>query len=251
MNCEKSFSFPFKYLVFSQIPSHHSIKLLQDLKKAHSLQITPKLVEALQSLSRQHHDEAWKSIWACGINWIISFCWFFQRGGPFLNYVLHSITHGEENSLYMFNLDLFLKGASNFDDSQFYVQRLLIEFSNMQGKYVFHRTIPLSEALLRILDILDDKPFFRELQHFCYQDFGSQLELHRNFLHFCQSMRHGPPEKIFEYIFEPQVFVFCKICNAKICHSIHLLTLKMCEKCVKRRSPCGWDGLQSKYNDVD
>jgi hypothetical protein len=227
---EEHFSFDFDYPFFRQLPCDDSIRMLQRLRRVHSLQIRPELMNKCDKYSSDYHDEGSKSIWARGVYWILMLSSIIQNGDPFLNFVLHSVISGEDT----FWLDLFLKGSMKSDDSPTELYNFWIHFSNMQGRYIDTITVSFSEMLFSFLDILEEPQFFRELQNFCSEDFDSQKDFEEKFLHFGQIMKNSPPECIFSKFFYPRVFEVCKYCKAKICYHERLKKIRICEECCNK-----------------
>ena len=213
------------YPVFNPIPCADSIRMLLRLRKVHYLPITPRLIDRLDKFSKQHYDQGWKSIWTCGLYWIVKMSSIIQNGNPFLNFVIHSVIHRRQDCI-----DSFLSGDRCSELQEFWVL-----FENMRGRYVnLGRAVSFSRVLLSFLEILEDPQFFRELSSFLFSEFlgfqGNNLQL--SLLEFCQSMINSSTEKSFGDFFYPRVFVICKFCKAKICYSRHLKSLRQCENCV-------------------
>jgi len=244
MSSQAHFSFPLHYPGFNLIPCSDSIQMLQRLRRVHSLRITPGLIQRLQVMSGTYHDESWKSIWAYGLYWIVTLSSIIQTGDPFLNFVFHSVIHERRDFLYAETLDLFLEGAKNVDSS---LLVFWVHFLNMQGRYLdLGRSVSFSHALTSFLDIVGDPQFFGGFHQFCSQDFNSHYAFQISFLQFCQSMRNSAPENIFGKFFYPRVYEICRICRAKILHSIKLKSLKKCENCFSRTE---WDASWSDDED--
>lgn len=227
---EEHFSFDFDYPFFKQLPCDDSIRMLQRLRRVHSLQIRPELMNKCERCSSCHYDESSKSIWARGVYWILMLSSIIQNGDPFLNFVLHSVISGEDT----FWLDLFLKGSRKSDNSPTKLYNFWIHFSNMQGIYIDRITVSFSEMLFSFLDILEEPQFFSALQNFCSDDFDSQKDFEEKFLQFWQNMKNSPPESIFYNFFYPRVFEVCKYCEAKICYSEHFKSIRICEDCCNK-----------------
>ena len=227
---EGYFSFDLDYPFFRQLPCDDSIRMLLRLRRVHSLQIRPELMNKCDKYSSDYHDEMSKSIWASGVYWILRLSSIIQNGDPFLNFVLHSVISGEHT----FWLDLFLNGSTELCN-------FWIKFSNMQGIYIKIRTWSFSEMLFSFLDILEEPQFFRELQNFCSNDFDSQKDFEEKFLHFGQNMRNSHPEDIFSKFFYPRVFEVCKYCKAKICYSKYFKLIRICEHCCNKYHPEEFD----------
>lgn len=239
---EEHFSFDFDYPFFKQLPCDDSIRMLQRLRRVHSLQIRPELMNKCDKYSSDYHDESSKSIWARGVYWILMLSSIIQNGDPFLNFVLHSVISGEDT----FWLDLFLKGSRKSDNSPTELYNFWIHFSNMQGIYIDTITVSFSEMLFSFLDILEEPQFFRALQNFCSDDFDSQKDFEEKFLQFWQNMTNSSPESIFSNFFYPRVFEVCKYCKAKICHSEHFKSIRICEDCCNK-----YHREQLVFDDID
>lgn len=227
---EHFFSFDFDYPFFRQLPCDDSIRMIQRLRRVHSLQIRPKLINKCDGYRLIHHDESSKSIWACGVYWILMLSSIIQNGDPFLNFVLHSVISGEDT----FWLDLFLKGSRKSDNSPTELYKFWIHFSNMQGIYIDRITVSFSEMLFSFLDILEEPQFFSALQNFCSDDFDSKKDFEEKFLQFWKNMKNSPPESIFYNFFYPRVFEVCKYCKAKICYHERLKKIRICEDCCNK-----------------
>lgn len=242
---EEHFSFDFDYPFFKQLPCDASIQMLQRLRKVHSLQIRPELINKCDGYRLIHHDESSKSIWACGVYWILMLSSIIQNEDPFLNFVLHSVISGEDT----FWLDLFLKGSRKSDNSPTELYKFWIDFSNMQGRYIDRITVSFSEMLFSFLDILDELQFFRELQNFCSNDFDSKEDFEEKILHFWQIMKNSPPQSIFSNFFYPRVFQVCKFCKAKIYDHERLKT--MCKNCSGNSHLEEFDCNSDYYSEPD
>jgi len=238
--CEKGnikqeyFSFTFDYPTFRQLPCDASIRMFQCLRRVHSLQIRPELIRFCKLYSGNHHDEKSKSLWACGIYWILILSSIIQNGDSFLNFVLHSVIEemkGEDS--HIFSLNLVLTSSVNSDPSYTILQQFWVEFSKLRGKYIKERTVSFSEMLFSFLDILEEPQFFRSLQNFCFNDFVSQKDFEEKFLQFWlwQRMINSHPKDIFSKFFYPRVYDRCKRCSGKIYYSNYLKCLKLCQDC--------------------
>jgi hypothetical protein len=231
------FQFELQYSGFNRSPAAVSF-----LQKVNSLQLTPELIDRLRRNSMQHYNESWKSIWACGLFWIVSLTSTIQYGDSFLNYIFNYVIHASHDCMYVETLDLFLNGATGSEHSRF--QEFWIGFNNMRGRYdALGRVVSLAEVLDCFIKILDDPQFFSELQRVCTQDFDSQRLFEDHFLQFSRAY------ETFARWFYPRLYVVCKICKTKVLHSRHLKSLKLCEKCVENHSSCGWDGSWSDDDD--
>jgi len=240
---DENFQFELQYPGFNRSPAAVSF-----LQKVNSLQLTPELIDRLRRNSMQHYDESWKSILACGLFWIVSLTSTIQYGDSFLNYIFNYVIHARHDCMYVETLDLFLNGATGSEHSRF--QEFWIGFNNMRGRYDdLGRVVSLTEVLDCFVKILDDPQFFSELQRVCTQDFDSQSLFEEHFLQFSRVLRHSPTYETFARWFYPRLYVVCKICKTKIRHSRHLKSIKLCEKCVKNHSSCGWDGSWSDDDD--
>jgi hypothetical protein len=227
------FSYPYQYPKFNPVPSQVSIRLLQRLGIVHSLKISQDHLQKLKRHSDNYHDDAWKSIWSCGLYWIVKFSSIIQNGDPFLNFIFHSILEGQDSVFYFDSLQLFLNGAKIEEDHsypEFY--RFWVHFKNMRGRYIeLGRRVSFSDMFFIFLDILENPHFFGGLQQFCSEKIPTQVQFQQNFTHFVQSMQNTNTDNIFRDFFYPRVYVMCRICNAKIWHSRHCKSIRMCEEC--------------------
>jgi hypothetical protein len=228
---------PFHYPTFSLVPCDASLKMFQRIKVVHSLPIIPhSLLEISRSMSGTYYDTHWKSVWACGLDFILSLALIIQRGDPFLNFVLHSVVNEERSSFYKYFLELFLKAnVMTGEDSKPEIVKFWIDFREMQWKYLLflNREFSFSQILMKFLEILEDPQFFRGITCFCSQTFCSKQAFEAVFFQFCQTMRNSPTEDSFAVFFYPRVFEICKKCGRKIRTSMQLKRLRICEECVR------------------
>ena len=243
---------PFHYPIFNIVPNEASIQMFQVIQRVNSLPNIPTLLLKIsRSMSGTYYDQPWKSVWAYGINFILSLASVIQKGDSFLNFVLHSVVNGERSSFYKYFLDLFLN--AHVMDEKGSVSNFIIfwvDFQNMRWKYLnLGRTVSFSEVFWKFLEILEDPQFFHGIRDLCSQNFSSKTEFEAVFFQFCQIMRNSFPEEVFSDFFYPRVFVLCKVCKTKICRSKHLKSIRYCEECVRRHSLSGWDGSWSDDED--
>ncbi len=225
----------FHYPKFSLVPCDASLKMFQRIEVVHSLPDIPhSLLEISRSMSGTYYDTHWKSVWACGIHFILRLASIIQKGDSFLNFVLHSVVNEERSSFYKYFLDLFLKAnVMTEDHSQPEIVRFLIIFQNMQWKYKYlGRTVSFSELFWKFIEILEDPQFFGGITYLCSQTFCSKQAFEAELFQFCQTMRNSPTEDSFSVFFYPRVFEICRKCGAKIRYSMQLKRLKLCEDCV-------------------
>jgi hypothetical protein len=227
---------PFHYPKFSLVPCDASLKMFQRIKVVYSLPDIPhSLLEISRSMTRTYYDTHWKSVWACGLDFILSLALIIQRGDPFLNFVLHSVVNEERSSFYKYFLDLFLKAnVMTEEHSKPEIVKFWIDFREMQWKYLLFlkREFSFSQILMKFLEILENPQFFRGITCFCSQTFCSKQAFEADFFQFCQTMRNSPTEDSFAVFFYPRVFEICRKCGAKIRYSRQLKRLKLCEDCV-------------------
>ena len=225
---------PFHYPRFSLVPCDASLEMFQRIKVVYSLPNIPhSLLEISRSMSRTYYDKSWKSVWACGIHFILLLASIIQNGDSFLNFVLHSVVNEKRSSFYKYFLDLFLKAVMTEDHSQPEIVSFLILFQNMQWKYLnLGREISFSELFWKFLEILEDPQFFGGITYLCSQNFCSKQAFEAELFQFCQIMRLSFPDEVFSEFFYPRVFEICRKCGAKICYSRQLKHLRLCEDCV-------------------
>jgi len=219
---------PFHYPRFSLVPCDASLEMFQRIKVVYSLPNIPhSLLEISRSMSRTYYDKSWKSVWACGIHFILLLASIIQNGDSFLNFVLHSVVNEKRSSFYKYFLDLFLNAdVMTEDHSQPEIVRFLILFQNLG------REISFSELFWKFLEILEDPQFFGGIRYLCSKTFCSKQAFEAEFFQFCQIMRNSFPEEVFSEFFYPRVFILCKNCRAKIRRSRQLKNLSLCENCV-------------------
>ena len=226
---------PFYYPRFSRAPCHTSLEIFDRIKVVFSLPNIPhSLLEISRSMSGTYYDKSWKSVWACGIHFILRLSSIIQKGDSFLNFVLHSVVNEERSSFYKYFLDLFLNAdVMTGYHSQPEIVSFWIIFQNMQWKYLnLGRTVSFSELFWKFLEILEDPQFFGGIRYLCSKTFCSKQAFEAEFFQFCQIMRNSFPEEVFSEFFYPRVFILCKNCRAKIRRSRQLKKLGLCEKCV-------------------
>jgi hypothetical protein len=146
--------------------------------------------------------------------------------------------------MYVETLDLFLEGATDSEHNTF--QNFWTEFNNLRGRYVdLGRVVSLAEVLDRYVEVLENSPFFEELQRFCTLEFGSQ-SLFEKFSHI---LVDNPAQETFAEWFYPRLYAICKVCDTKIYESRRLKSARLCKNCVKKHSSCGWDESWSDDDD--
>jgi hypothetical protein len=230
---ENDFSFDFLLVTNKQCSYPVSISMLQLVRRALSLRITPELIEAFQVMSKSSHDEDMKSIFAIGLNWILKYSKMIQNWSPFLNFILYSVIHEEQDPLCNFCLNVFLKGAFNSRESQEILEVWENFLSIPKNFYFFYRKPVFSQVLLIFLQTLEDHRFFHELcEFFSLVGHCAPSEIEGKFLEFCERMRGTPIMRQFHSFFYPLVYVTCRYCRAKI-DDHGLKTVRMCQKCVR------------------
>ena len=227
------FSFPYQYPGFNPEPRQDSIQLLERLQRVHSLKFSQELLKFLKRHSDNYHDAAWKSIWACGLYWIMKLSSIIQNGDPFLNFIFRSILEGQDSVFYFDALQLFLNGAKIVEDSSYpEFVKFWVQFKNMRGRYIESgRRVSFSDMFFIFLDILENPYFFGGLRQFCSEKFTTQAQFQQIFAHFVQIMQNTAADQIFREFFYPHVFVRCKNCHTEIYTSRYLKLIKMCETC--------------------
>lgn len=242
------FPFQLQYPGFKRIPHAESIRMILFLRKVHSLQLTPGLIERFRRIACAHYDQSWKSIWACGLFWIVSLSSAIQTGDSFLNYIFNYVIHAKRDWMYVETLDLFLEGATDSEHNTF--QNFWTGFNNLRGRYVdLGRVVSLAEVLDRYVEVLENSPFFEELQRFCTLEFGSQSLFEEQFLQFSHILVDNPAHETFAEWFYPRLYAICKVCDTKIYESRRLKSASLCKICVKKHSSCGWDESWSDDDD--
>jgi hypothetical protein len=236
-NDDELFSFEFKYPRFMHSICDHSSKILQRLRRMHSLVLSPSMMNYFRRMSDKYYLEDWQSIIASGLYWILRMIEQIQAGRPELNFALHSVVHEQNHWLYQIILDLFLNGAIEVNGCRPELCKFWNHFSNMRGKYADTRIVQFSEMLSAFFRILEDPQFFKSLQLFCSNDFDDSLSFGCQipFSVFCQSIRGTMIEAIFRDFFYPRVYVLCKFCIAKILYDESLKRMQTCAECCRKR----------------
>jgi hypothetical protein len=220
---DENFSFVLRPPPFSVIPQ--SSEMISRLREIHLFESSPKALDFLEHMSREHYEKAWESVIACGLYWFLMMIELIKAGSPDLDFALHCVVHEPNDSFFTFILELFLNGAVNSSE----LCRFWSKFELLRGEYSILRKEDFSLMISKFFEVLNLPNFVARLQDFCSGDFE------RNFSLFCGSIRNYVFQDIVGDFFYPRTRVLCRYCKRKILWEGCFKRNRTCERCCEER----------------